>query len=119
MSRPTVLFISQFAEPGSYNEKTWRRIDGHDDECVSFEALLDEHGVLADANYRAIRAHEGEALPDDNAGIDAVVPGGSYASVTDNYPWQQNISSWLRRWQAATRNLWRPSVDVDRVGRAR
>lgn len=99
MTRKTLLFISQFAEPGSYRKSTWRRLHGGDDETIALEALLDSIGVLDGIDYRGVKAHEGEGLPEDLDQVDGVILGGSFASVSDNYPWQIEIAAWLRAWR--------------------
>jgi len=105
MTRKTLLFISQFAEPGSYSKSTWRRIHGGDDETVMIEALLDHIGVLDRLDYIGIKAHEAEPLPADLDAIDGVILGGSFASVSDDYAWQQQIGAWLKRWRATGKPL--------------
>lgn len=99
MPRKTLLYISQFAEPGSYSKSTWRRIHGGDDETIAIEALLDHIGVLDRLDYRGIKAHEGAPLPESFDEIDGVILGGSFASVADNHAWQRQIADWLRRFR--------------------
>jgi GMP synthase-like glutamine amidotransferase len=105
MRRKTLMFVSQFADPGSYQKSTWRRIQGGDDETVAFEALLDHIGVLDEIAYRGVKVHEGEDLPADLDAIDGVVLGGSFASVGDNYPWQRAIAAWLGDWRRTGKPL--------------
>ncbi|MFG1345181.1 type 1 glutamine amidotransferase [Xanthobacter autotrophicus DSM 431] len=105
MTRPTLLFISQFAQPGTYNKALWRRVQGEDDETVPILALMDALAVTPAVNVRTIRAHEGERLPDDLGGIDAVILGGSFASVADDYPWQRAIARFLAAWRATGKPL--------------
>lgn len=105
MSRKTLAFISQLAEPGSYNKSTWRRIHGGDDETIAVEALLDHIGALNGLDYIGIKAHEGEPLPADLDAVDGVILGGSFASVSDNYCWQAEIADWLTRWRATGKPL--------------
>jgi len=105
MPRKVLLYISQFAEPGSYDKSTWRRIYGGDDETIAIEALLDQIGALDAVDYRGIKAHEGEALPADLDAIDGVILGGSFASVSDNYAWQREIAAWLGRWRQTGKPL--------------
>jgi GMP synthase-like glutamine amidotransferase len=105
MTRPTLLFISQFAAAGTYDKAIWRRVQGEDDETIPFKAMLDSLGVGDALNVRAVRAHEGEPLPDDLDAIDAVVLGGSFASVGDGHPWQQAIAAFLKEWRATGKPL--------------
>lgn len=105
MRRPRLLFLSQFANPGSWNPQIWRRVLGHDDEAAAFEALLDSLGVLDGLDFAGCHAHMGAPLPDDLGAIDAVVLGGSFASVADAYPWQQALQAWLLRWRATGKPL--------------
>jgi GMP synthase-like glutamine amidotransferase len=99
MTRKRLVFISQFAQPGSYSKTAWRRIHGGDDETVAVEALLDHIGVLDAVDYVGIKAHEGEALPDDLDAVDGVILGGSFASVSDDHTWQRAIAGWLGLWR--------------------
>ena len=99
MSRKTLLFISQFAQPGTYSRATWRRVQDGDDETRALATLLDHIGLIDRLDYRGVKAHEGEPLPEDLDGIDAVILGGSFASVSDGYPWQTAISAWAQRWR--------------------
>lgn len=100
--RPRLVFISQFANPGSWKPQTWRRVLGHDDEVAAFRALLDSLGVLDRIDFAGCQAHMGEALPED---ADAVVLGGSFASVSDVFPWQLALQDWLHRWRATGKPL--------------
>ncbi|WP_264715135.1 type 1 glutamine amidotransferase [Limobrevibacterium gyesilva] len=101
--QPTVLFVSQWAEPGTYDPRTWCRMPGGDDETAWFRACLDSLGLLGRVAYRAVRTNLGEALPQDLDAIDAVILGGSIASVHDGYEWQARILDWLGRWRATGR----------------
>jgi GMP synthase-like glutamine amidotransferase len=105
MTRPTLLFISQFAHPGTYDKAKWRRLLGEDDETIPFEAMLDSLGVLSSINYRGIRAHQSEPLPDDLGTVDAVILGGSYANISDHYDWQEAITQFLRAWRPTGKPL--------------
>lgn len=105
MTRPTLLFISQFAHPGTYNKALWRRVQGEDDETVPFLAMLDALGVTSAVEARGIRAHEGEALPQDLSDVDAIVLGGSFASVSDRHPWQSEILAFLAAWRGTGKPL--------------
>lgn len=105
MTRPTLLFISQFANPGSYDRSKWRRVQGEDDETVPVGALLDAIGVTPHVEYRAVRAHEGELLPEDLGSIDAIILGGSFAFVSDGYEWQHEISRFLGAWRRTGKPL--------------
>lgn len=97
MRRPAVMFISQFADPNSYRKETWKRVLGYDDECTAMEALFDATGVLEVADYIPVRAHLGDALPEDLNDVTAIVLGGSFASVSDGYSWQRALADWLSR----------------------
>lgn len=94
MSRPAVMYVSQFADPNSYRKETWRRVLGQDDECLAIEALLDSAGVLKFADYIPVRAHLGDTFP-DISGVSAIILGGSFASVSDDFIWQRTIANWL------------------------
>lgn len=103
--RPRIAYISQFADPGSYNPETWCRVHGQDDEVVAFEALLKGLGIRDRFDYVGVHAHRGEALIDKLKDVDAVFLGGSFASVSDGYPWQRTILEWLQAWRATGRPL--------------
>lgn len=105
MPRKKLLFISQFAEPGTYDKSVWRRLQGGEDETIAIEALLDSVGLRSAIDYQGIKAHEGEALPDDPAAFDAVILGGSFASVADGYEWQLRIADWLGRYRQTGKPL--------------
>lgn len=105
MQRARLLFISQFAVPGSYDKAQWRRLQGGDDETLVVEALLDAIGLGDAVDYRGVKAHEGEALPDDPGSVDAVILGGSFASVADDHEWQIRIADWLGRYRDTGRPL--------------
>lgn len=104
MRKKKLMFISQFAHPGTYRKETWRRVLGGDDETEAMRALLDSIGVLEGINYLGVKAHEGEpiSLHDD---IDAVILGGSFASVADSHEWQAAIHRWLADWRATGKPL--------------
>lgn len=102
---PTLLFISQFAHPGTYDKSKWRRLLGGDDETIPFEAMLDSIGVLSSINYQAVRAHESEPLPADLGIIDAVILGGSYANISDDYDWQKAVFQFLHAWRQTGKPL--------------
>ena len=105
MPRPTLVFISQFADPGTYDKSLWRRVQGEDDETVPFGTMLDALGVTPAVAFRPIRAHEGEPLPDNLGAVDAIVLGGSFGSVHDGHPWQQAIARFLLAWRATGKPL--------------
>ncbi len=99
MSQKTLLFISQFAHPGTWSPSTWRRVQDGDDETAALRTLLGSIDMLDRLNYIGIKAHQGEPLPDNLDAIDGVILGGSFASVADNHEWQRRISGWLSRWR--------------------
>ena len=100
--RPTVLFISQLGEPGSYDPVMFCRLPGGDDETVWMRLCLESLGLGERIAYRSIRVSGGEALP-DVAGIDAVILGGSIASVHDGFEWQARTVAFLRAFRATGR----------------
>jgi GMP synthase-like glutamine amidotransferase len=105
MGKPRLAFISQFGQPGTYRTEPWARIAGRDDDTKSFGLLLESLGLLDRLEYRGIQAHRGDALPADLDSLDAVVLGGSLASVRANHDWQQAILSWLSAWRETGKPL--------------
>ncbi len=101
--RPVVLFISQLGEPGSYDPRAFCRLPGGDDETVWMRGCLDSLGLLDRIEYRAVRTHLGEVLPEDLGAIDAVILGGSVASVHDGHAFQARILDFLRAWRTTGR----------------
>jgi GMP synthase-like glutamine amidotransferase len=102
MTRPVVLFISQLGEPGSYDPAMFCRMPGGDDETVWMRLCLDSLGLKERIEYRSARVPYREALP-DVAGVDAVILGGSIASVHDGYEWQARTVAFLKAWRATGR----------------
>jgi len=98
MTRPVVLFVSQLGAEGSYNPRSFCRMPGGDDETVWMRACLDSLNLLDRIKYRAARIHRGENLP-DTEGVDAIILGGSIASVHDGHEWQGRMRGYLRGWR--------------------
>lgn len=102
MSKPTVLFISQLGGPGSYDPAMFCRMAGGDDETEWMRLALMSAGVGDAIEYRAVHVCRGEALP-STEGVDAVILGGSIASVHDGHDWQAATREFLRAWRATGR----------------
>ena len=102
MSRPTILFISLLGGEGTYDPQNFCRLAGGDDDTVWMRLCLTSLGLADQIDYRSARVHRGEALP-DVAGIDAVITGGSMASVHDGLEWQDRTRGFLRAWRATGR----------------
>ncbi len=100
--RPTILFISQLGGQGSYDPRSFCRMPGGDDDTEWMRLCLSSLGLDERIHYRAVRVHLGEALPDPD-GIDAVILGGSIASVHDGEEWQARTQAFLRAWRATGR----------------
>lgn len=103
--RPRVAFVSQFGEPGNYNPALFIRAYGQDDEVLAFEALLRSINVLDKIDYVGVHAHRGEPLRGRLDDVNAVIIGGSFACVRDNYSWQKTILDWLVDWRKTERPL--------------
>lgn len=106
--RPRVAFISQLGNPGSYDPDIFCRVQGGDDEVLAFEALLKSLRLLDRIEYFGIHAHRGESLAGINDRADAVILGGSFASVRDMFSWQLTLLAWLEEW----RNIGRPLFGI-------
>ncbi len=100
--RPTVLFISQLGLKGGDDARIFCRLPGGDDETVWMRLCLSSLGLDERIDYRSVRVDHGEALPAVE-GIDAVIVGGSIASVHDNEDWQLRTADFLRGWRATDR----------------
>ncbi|GAN78959.1 type 1 glutamine amidotransferase [Acidocella aminolytica] len=101
-AKPRLAYIAQFAHPGTYDQSKWVRVLGRDDETIGFKALLDSSGLADAFEYIGVSAHQGEAISLD---YDVAVLGGSFASVTDDYPWQREIQKWLTAWRRTRKPL--------------
>lgn len=96
--RPTVLFIGQMGQPGTYDPALFVEEPGGDDEVLWFDLLLAEIGVRDRVDYSGVRVALGEELPAPEA-VDAVVVGGSFHSVHDGLDWQARLVDWLASWR--------------------
>lgn len=103
--RPRVAYISQFGEPGTYNPAIFTRTIGQDNEVMAIEALLQSINVLDKIEFIGVHAHRGEQLKGRIDDVDAVILGGSFACVRDNYAWQRTILDWLVEWRKTGRPL--------------
>jgi GMP synthase-like glutamine amidotransferase len=103
--RPRIAFVSQFGQPGTYNPAMFTRTYGKDDEVLAIEALLESIGVLNQIDFIGVHAHRGEPLKGRLDDVDAVIIGGSFACVRDNYDWQRTILEWLPEWRKTGRPL--------------
>jgi putative intracellular protease/amidase len=102
MTKPTVLFISQLGGPGSYDPAMFCRMAGGDDETEWLRLALVSAGVGEAIEYRAVHVCRGEALP-STEGVDAVILGGSIASVHDGHDWQAATRDFLKAWRSTGR----------------
>jgi GMP synthase-like glutamine amidotransferase len=100
--RPAVLFISQLGLKGGDDARIFCRLPGGDDETVWVRQCLSSLGLDARIDYRGVRVDRGEALPAVEQ-IDAVILGGSIASVHDDEDWQIRTKDFLRAWRATGR----------------
>lgn len=100
--RPTVLFISQLGVEDAYDPRIFCRLPGGNDETVWMRLCLTSLGLDERIEYRGVRVHCGETLP-EVTGIDAVVLGGCIASVHDGLDWQARTKDFLRAWRGTGR----------------
>ncbi len=98
--RPTVLFISLLGGEGSYDPHSFCRMAGGDDDTVWMKLCLSSMGLDHRIEYRGVRPHRGEGLP-EVADVDAVILGGSIDSVHDGHEWQGRTVDFLRAWRAS------------------
>lgn len=103
--RPRIAFVSQFGNPGSYDPEIFCRLQGGDDEVIAFEALLRSLRLRDRVDFMGVHAHRGDRLVGRLDNVDAVILGGSFASVSDEHPWQRTILDWLGAWRLTGRPL--------------
>jgi len=97
-----LAYIAQLAVPHGVDRRAFARLLGGDDEVEAFQGLLaalDLDGVF---DLIGVHADRGEAPSLD---YDAVIVGGSFASVNDRHPWQAPLLGWLERYRATGRPL--------------
>jgi GMP synthase-like glutamine amidotransferase len=97
-----LAYIAQLAVPHGVDRRAFCRLLGGDDEVEAFRGLLAGLGLDGAFDLIGVHADRGEAPSLD---YDAVVVGGSFASVNDRHPWQAPLVEWLGRYRATGRPL--------------
>ena len=103
--RRRVAYIAQLAVPPGLDEACFARLLGGADEAAAFSGLVEYLGWNDRIDQCPVHADRGE-LPNDD--YDAVIVGGSIASVNDGLPWQATLLEWLRRF----RNTGKPLLGI-------
>jgi len=98
--RLRLAYIAQLAVPQGVDRRAFSRLRGGDDEVEAFRGLLEGLGLEGAFDLIGVHADRGEAPSLD---YDAVVLGGSFASVNDHHPWQARMIEWLGRYRATGR----------------
>lgn len=97
-----LAFVAQLAIPEDADHRAFRRLSGAGDDAEAFRSVFETMDVASSFVLDAFHADRGE-LPDLD--YDAVILGGSVASVNDNLPWQWALGDWLLRWRSTGRPL--------------
>lgn len=100
--RARLAYIAQLAVPDGIDRRAFSRLRGGDDEVEAFHGLLDGLGLDDAFELVGVHADRGEA---PSLNYDAVVLGGSFASVNDRHPWQTGMQEWLVHYRATGRPL--------------
>ena len=83
--------------PGSYDASVYDDFEDRDQEGVWFQKRF---GHVEGVSISTCNVCIGEALPDASQ-VDGLVLAGSYNSVHDHTPWQQQMRAWLPRMRDA------------------
>jgi GMP synthase-like glutamine amidotransferase len=97
-----LAYIAQLAVPPGIDQRPFRRLLGGSDEVVAFRGLLESLEEGDAFELVGIHVDKGE---EPDLSYDAVIVGGSFASVNDRHPWQTSLSEWLLRYRATGRPL--------------
>lgn len=97
-----LAFVAQLAIPEKTDSRAFRRLSGGGDDAEAFRGVFETMDEAPRFHLEAIHADRGE-IPD--LGYDAVILGGSVASVNDRLAWQWALGDWLLRWRATGRPL--------------
>lgn len=100
--RRRIAYIAQLAVPAGLDHACFARLLGGADEAAAFAGLVEYLGWDEQVELCPVHADLG-ALPEDD--YDAVVVGGSFASVNDDLPWQRALKDWLFRFRTTGRPL--------------
>jgi GMP synthase-like glutamine amidotransferase len=100
--RKRVAYVAQLALPPSLPATCFARLLGGTDEAAAFGGLIESLGLGDEVELCAVHADQGEVPLLD---YDAVVLGGSFASVNDELPWQTRLLNWIPQYRAAGRPL--------------
>jgi GMP synthase-like glutamine amidotransferase len=99
-TKPRLLYISMMGTPDIYNPDDYADLPDTGDDCLWVSCRLREWGVLDGLTYESVCITRGDKLPEPE-GVDAVIVGGSYHSVNENQPWQEDLKVWLGQWREA------------------
>ncbi|MBJ7437980.1 MAG: type 1 glutamine amidotransferase [Sphingopyxis sp.] len=97
-----LAFVAQLAVPEGADPRIFARLQGGADDAAAFRGVFDTLDHAPRFELHAVHADRGEEIGLD---YDAVVLGGSVASVNDVLPWQVGLASWLARWREIGRPL--------------
>ncbi len=86
-----LFFLEMLGEPGSYDASVYDHLPDNDHEGLWFKRRF---AKALDVDITVRRLPHGDSLPDPRS-ADAFILGGSYNSVHDRYPWQQDVLDWL------------------------
>ncbi len=100
--RLRVAYVAQLAPPPSLDLGLFCRLQGGWDETEAFRALVDLLGHGDSVEVIGVHADRGESPALD---YDAVVLGGSFASVNDGHDWQRRLLGWLDEWRQTGRPM--------------
>ena len=87
MTRKTIYYISQLADPNIYDTSVFQKCLGGDNEINWINDQLEKLNLLDSVEFKGVSIERGGMLP-NISDIDTAFLGGSYHSVHDHFPWQ-------------------------------
>ena len=104
MTRKTIYYISQLADPNIYDTSVFQKCLGGDNEINWINDQLEKLNLLDSVAFKGVSIERGGMLP-NISDIDIAFLGGSYHSVHDHFPWQEKLQAWLGQYRLTEKPL--------------